>query len=100
MNLMIWPSGPSTPTDRPSHQDAWPGENAWAEALANDSVDQQAEQVTPAAAEVECPACYGEGCRACAGEGWVWATSDDDAALVAFRQAAAAFLHPSGFGGR
>ena len=47
-----------------------------------------------------CPVCVAEGCAACAGTGRVLAADEDEAALVAFRSAAARFLHPSGFGDR
>lgn len=69
-------------------------------ALEWDSVEKRAEQDDANTVQVECPACTGHGCRACAGEGWVWALDVDAAAEVAFRQAAAAFLHPSGLADR
>jgi hypothetical protein len=73
----------------------WPGEDAWAEALERDSVEVQGEQL-PVPAPMPCPACDADGCAACAGEGWVEAVDAHDAALVVFRRAAAAALHPSG----
>ncbi|MCA1571957.1 MAG: hypothetical protein LC798_16930 [Chloroflexi bacterium] len=46
--------------------------------------------------QIACPLCAGEGCLPCSGEGWVEAVNDEDAAVVVFRRAASAFLHPSG----
>jgi hypothetical protein len=67
--------------------------------LDRESLDLAADQL-PAPTTMVCPACDAEGCAACAGTGSVLASSDDEAALVAFRRAAAAFLHPSGQGDR
>jgi hypothetical protein len=69
-----------------------------AEFLAGQSCECAGPDEAPAPATMICPVCAGEGCGACAGSGQVLADDADEAALVAFRSAAARFLHPSGFG--
>jgi hypothetical protein len=71
-----------------------------AEMLPGQSCECAGPDQAPAPMTMTCPVCAGEGCAACAGSGRVLAADEDEAALVAFRQAGARFLHPSGFGGR
>lgn len=88
MNIFLGPRLWNPEADGPAEIDEWPDlEDA-------ETIDALAAQV-PAPVTITCPACNGEACGACAGTGTVLA-SDDEAALVAFRRAAAAFLHPSG----
>lgn len=71
-----------------------------AEFLAGQSCECAGPDQAPAPQTMICPVCVAEGCTACAGTGRVLAADEDEAALVAFRSAAARFLHPSGFGDR